>query len=101
MPIIRSLEACSACKEFVKNELFSPKTADFQSCLSAGYSWEPDEPNRYGIRSFVDSQNLMGAVVRSEYMCYALDDDEWKLDELWFKGFDGEWELDKPGVKGE
>jgi hypothetical protein len=61
------IEAYVMAKQFVSNRLVSPGSAKF------GESWESKIQNlgnaRWQVAGFVDSQNRMGALVRSEYVC--------------------------------
>lgn len=73
------LGASAACSEFVSRKLISPATEKFAP-------YDPKEvsvvgPNRFRVTSYVDSQNLFGAVIRQNFTC-----------EVEFKGGD-QWVL--------
>jgi hypothetical protein len=56
-----------ACEDYVKGQLKAPATAEFQSIFGRTIA---DEGNgRYGVSSYVDSQNDFGADVRTDFTC--------------------------------
>ena len=74
-------------KEFVKDRLKAPGTADF------GSAWrdyqDPDEcvtylgSNRYKVIGWVDAENTFGAKIRNRFYCVLKDEGEkWKLEEF-------------------
>lgn len=51
-------------KDFIKEKLKSPSTADFPyEC-----NWKADSENTYTIKSYVDSQNGFGATIRTNFI---------------------------------
>jgi hypothetical protein len=55
------------CKEYVKNSLLSPSTADFPWPSSSDTK---EFANKiYEVRSYVDAQNGFGAMIRNNYYC--------------------------------
>lgn len=74
-------DACFMSQKFVKQNLKAPATAEFPD-------WTADNCNAsangdtWRVRSFVDSQNGFGAMIRSDYgveMRYNADKDTWTL----------------------
>lgn len=70
------------CKNFVKERLKSPKSADFP--------WLRDEfvarlgGARYRVDAYVDAQNSFGADLRNHFSCTVrwLDGNRWRLEDL-------------------
>jgi len=54
------------CKNFVKNRLRAPSTADFPFLDRS--AWALDQ-NVYVIKSYVDAQNGFGAITRTNWHC--------------------------------
>lgn len=54
------------CKEFVKERLKAPSSADF---AFLDYTATKLTDNQYVIRSYVDAQNSFGAKLRNSYTC--------------------------------
>jgi hypothetical protein len=54
------------CKDFVKDRLKSPATAEFPTL---DFEVLPRGENTYAIRSYVDSQNSYGAKIRANFFC--------------------------------
>lgn len=59
-------DAFHACEQFITNRLKSPKTAEFP--------WSGDAKiirtgNNFKVRSYVDSQNGFGALIRTYFVC--------------------------------
>ena len=72
-------------EEFVKEKLISPGSAKFQPFLDTDI--QDLGSGRYKITSYVDSQNKLGALVRSNYVCtvkYA-GGNKWLLEDLQVK----------------
>jgi len=78
------IDAFFTCKEYVKNNLKAPATADFQSYYDA-YVKKAGQ-NKYEILSYVDAQNSFGAKLRTRYICDIkyVGNDEWELEKLSF-----------------
>ena len=69
-----------ASKKFIKRRLKSPSTAKFPWSDEAMVSTGPD--CTYTVRSYVDSQNGFGAMIRSNYVANLkrnIDDKNWSL----------------------
>ncbi len=68
-------------KEFVKNRLQSPATAEFPYYSgAAGVEIETVECGRYKVHAYVDSANVFGAVLRNRYsalMIYVPEEKAW------------------------
>jgi|GEM_PF-1738458 len=76
-------EAVSYAKEFVKRDLKSPSTAEFQSTYSMKV--EELQPNKWFVKGYVDSQNAFGGTVRTNFGCfmtYHPENDNVTLDEI-------------------
>jgi hypothetical protein len=77
------IDAFGMCIHFTKEQLKAPSTADFaafsqSSVLQTGYE--------FTIRSWVDSQNSFGAMIRTDFICTVqyVGNDKWKLTKLDF-----------------
>lgn len=69
-------------KHFVRERLVAPKTAEFAPISQAHCVLQSDKKT-WRITSFVDSQNRLGAMVRSKFTVTIRDEgDEWRLLEL-------------------
>ncbi len=76
--------AWNIAQDFVKDRLASPGSAKWPSF------WERDEhvtalgDKRYRVRSWVDSQNGFGALIRTQYTAVVVDAgfDKWELEAL-------------------
>ena len=77
--------ALSMAQEFVKERLIAPGSAEWPSF------WEPTGDHvtalgnkRYRIRSWVDSHNAFGALIRTNYTAVLVDAgrDQWTLESL-------------------
>lgn len=78
-----SVGAFVFCKDFVRDRLKSPSTADFPFRRTTSDLGN----NTYVITSYVDSQNLFGATVRSHWSCkirHRATEDAWELLDLKF-----------------
>jgi hypothetical protein len=77
--------AAIMCEDFVKQKLTSPGTAEFPGVTSADYAKtttiSSKSPWKYKVTGVVDSQNALGATVRSDYVCTVStkDNDTWTL----------------------
>ncbi len=71
-------DAFYMCREFVRDRLKSPKSADFGT-LSEGKVKISN--NHYFVSSYVDSENSFGANIRTQFICELsnLGGDQWKL----------------------
>lgn len=65
-PEVTRFMAVTICEDAVKQHLRAPATAQFPDPLAV-----PEEHGRWLVRGAVDSQNMFGALVRSEYVCRA------------------------------
>ena len=75
------LEIVMACQRFVEQRLVSPGTAEFERASQVRISSQPG--NRWIARSYVDSQNRMGATIRSNWTCdIRSDGGQWHLNDL-------------------
>ena len=68
-----------ACKQFVRERLKSPSTAEFPRPVT-----ENLYESRWRVEGVVDSQNGFGAMVRTQYTCevHRTSDDVWNLVDL-------------------
>jgi hypothetical protein len=64
-PADMSIMAGIHCRDFVKQRLKSPSTADFPYLGTP--TWKTG--NTYAVKSYVDSQNSFGVMVRSNWTC--------------------------------
>ena len=80
-PTVDRSDACFMSQRFVRQNLKAPTTATFPS-------WTPENCNAtqssgtWKVRSYVDSQNGFGAMIRSDYgveMRYNPSSDTWTL----------------------
>lgn len=83
-----SESAAVMCESFVKRQLKSPGTADFPGVTDADYAktttLSDTKPWKYKVTGVVDSENTLGATVRSNYVCTVStkDNDTWTLEDL-------------------
>jgi hypothetical protein len=82
LPSYRTCERWDAVyyshKEIEMN-LKSPKTAEFQSNNDAYFVWEEADSNKALVRSYVDSQNGFGALIRTHFVCELVcENGNWK-----------------------
>lgn len=78
-------DACYACRQFVRNNLKAPSTADFQPCYEASSVYQRERV--FTVNSYVDAQNAFGAKIRNEFTCtaeYISSRDGWMLVNLKF-----------------
>lgn len=85
-PQKRDTMAMIQCRNFVRDRLNSPSTADFPFL---DYSVTPEGSNTFLVKSYVDASNRFGATVRSNFNCrvrYVGGDDanqwNWRLVDL-------------------
>jgi hypothetical protein len=80
----RAAGAIVQCRQFVKDRLVSPSSANFSNEKAYKVNGEP--PNYHAVTGIVESQNRMGVLLRSEYRCDAHyvpnDPGVWVLDYL-------------------
>ena len=76
--------AALICREFVKDNLKAPTTAKFPSTSEAVI--EKMATNLFEVRSYVDSENSFGAMIRTNYSCQVRykGKDYWNLVDLSF-----------------
>ncbi len=73
-----TIEARLVCKDFVKQRLKSPKSADF-----SGEQAQALGANAYRVTGNVDAENSFGANLRSRWVCaVTLVGNTWKLNNL-------------------
>lgn len=82
-------DAAQVCKQFVEKRLRAPSTAKFQNIFDA--TVEGGIGDRQGqriVRSYVDSQNGFGTMLRSNYVCSVEQkaDKNWRLVDLQIDG---------------
>ncbi len=97
--IFEQKDACDAAQSFVKEKLWSPYTAVFPSCPSiilwgSGSSMgnDPKTPGLYQLNSYVDSENRMGAMIRTYFRCdvqYSNSKQAWVPEALQFMDMNG------------
>ena len=78
------VEAHVVCKDFVKDKLKSPSSADFPWVAASNVVTSLGN-NRFRARSYVDAQNSFGAMLRSQYDCtveYVPATKSWRLQNL-------------------
>ena len=83
-----SLMADLMMRDFVKKQLKSPSTAKFAPATEkAGRIIEKNADNVYFVKSFVDSQNSLGATIRTHYHgeIKQISKDNWQLISLEFE----------------
>ncbi len=81
--------AVLACRGFVENRLHAPATAVFPSIGSAAIDGPMTDTGQYIVTSFVDAQNMFGALVRTTYVCVVTPPaatGEWMLVDLKMTG---------------
>lgn len=70
-----------ACAEFTRDRLRSPGSADFPEYDDRGVTITRSGA-RWTVRSFVDSDNALGASVRTNFTCVVRDTgDDWRLED--------------------
>ena len=72
-----SIEAAQICQKFVREELRSPRTANFPSLVAASRHTTDLEGGRYRVNSYVDAQNAFGAEIRTQFICTVKYEGEW------------------------
>lgn len=75
-----SLHAVIASQFYVERKLLSPGSAKFPWLVQG----KPKGPNRWAVSSYVDSQNAMGALIRTHYSCtmVKIAEDDWRCEDL-------------------
>jgi hypothetical protein len=61
-------DAASMIPDFITPRLVAPLTAKFPGTYHISKQTQKNGPQRYRIRSYVDSQNRFGAMVRTHYI---------------------------------
>ena len=76
-----TLEAWSACKEFVRQDLKAPSTAKFPT-FDKNFVQEHDN-NNWRVSAWVDSENAFGATLRAHFICVLrYENQEWHLKDI-------------------
>jgi len=73
------------CKDFVKDNLVAPSTAEFAKYTEITVvKLENRAGEVYRVVGYVDSQNKFGAMIRVDYVCEIayVGNDNWKLEKL-------------------
>ena len=80
------IEAFSVCKQFVTKTLKAPASAKFPASSEAAINLMSG--NEFEVRSYVDSQNGFGAMIRGTFICTVkpTDDGRWQLVDLTMNG---------------
>lgn len=80
----RGVRAIYQCRQFIRDRLVSPSSAEFS--YEEAYKVNGEPMNYHAVTGIVESQNRMGVLLRSEYRCdvHYLPDDPglWVLDYL-------------------
>lgn len=82
-----SIRAYIMVEDWVRERLKSPSTADFPGAFDGRADHIRRLPNqRYGIASWVDSQNAFGATIRTHFaaLVQQISKDDWILEDLDF-----------------
>lgn len=66
---IDNIEVYSGVKEYVKNNLKAPKTAEFPRPFEYQNHVKRIDENNFIVTSWVDSQNSYGALIRTKFTC--------------------------------
>ena len=78
----KKIEAVIKCKDFAKNSLKAPKTAEFPWSVAANVIGS----EYFTVNSYVDAQNSFGALIRTNYHCALTYQgggvNGWKLEEF-------------------
>jgi len=70
------------CEDFAEKRLKSPVSAEWSSITTAKSTTKLAE-NRYRVRTYVDSQNAFGALIRTHVDCtLRVQGDEWMLESI-------------------
>ena len=80
-PAANDFTACVMAQVFVEQQLKAPGTAKFQLCKDATIRRSGDQ---FTVRSYVDSQNSFGAMLRMDYVAVVewTGGDNWRLVDL-------------------
>lgn len=80
-PPDRTTDAYVACRQFVRDRVATPATAEFPPTSGARITGDGDGP--YVVAATVDAENSFGALVRSEFTCtVSRVEGGWRLDDL-------------------
>lgn len=84
-----SYDAAKMCEDFVKDRLKTPGAAKFPDpydLRDKGFLTSVGE-NRFTVKSWVDSQNSYGALLRTRFTCSVryIGKNRWELEDLTFK----------------
>lgn len=79
-----AMDAAAMCQVFVKDRLKAPKTAEFEPAYKASAVTTGSGINSWLVKSYVDSENSFGAMVRTDYICKVkyVGNDKWELLDL-------------------
>ena len=72
-----SLSACDAAQKAVKSGLKAPSTAKFPDCVFEAHKYEiraSEDSKRISVQGYVDSQNSFGAMIRSEFVVFLINE---------------------------
>jgi len=74
-------DAWTMAKDFVRDRLKSPSTAEFPDSSDDGVVVSDNQDGTYDIVGYVDSQNSFGAMLRVKFVCKLgnTNDDNWRL----------------------
>ncbi|KYN90801.1 hypothetical protein ATY35_20680 [Vibrio cidicii] len=77
-------EAFHHCRNFVQQQLLSPKTASFPSIWDVKDYTTHLGGGRYRVRAYVDAQNAFGAEIRTPFVCIVKYEGKysWRLESL-------------------
>ena len=77
----KHFEAAGFIQQHVENNLKAPRTAKFPWLEEAGYLGD----GRYELVSYVDAQNVFGALIRTRYYCIVkYQDSHWSIENFAF-----------------
>jgi hypothetical protein len=82
-----TVAAYSICQQFVEERLKAPGSAKWP-WIHTDQVTEHLGNGKYRIKSYVDSQNVFGAMVRTHFVCVVqhVDGAKWRLESLEFQG---------------
>jgi hypothetical protein len=72
------------CQQFVTDQLKAPASATFPPSYDDGVTITNQGGGKYRVQAFVDSQNGLGAMIRTHYVCAVeyTGNDRWRLTSL-------------------
>lgn len=72
------------CEKVVKDQLVAPRSARFPSADQVAISQFDSDVPTWTVVGFVDSQNKMGAMLRTDYLCEItyIGDERWHVEKL-------------------